>query len=114
MSTYTKNEIMLIEEATSVANRYVTIAQNLLMNFFERYFENISDHKILANEAMYRPEMISSQIDAILHVLEEGKRELDVFSNPDELEGFLSLVEEKKNIIKTYTEENNGKPKIAG
>ncbi|MBO5967855.1 MAG: hypothetical protein J6S14_05080 [Clostridia bacterium] len=100
MSHYTKKEITTIEEATSLASHYINLAQNLLTCFIESYFENAGDVEHLIIDLQCRPNIIESQLDTILHILSDGKRELDVFVSPEKLKYFFETVEKKKEIIK--------------
>ena len=114
MSTYTKKEYVTISNAIYDACTYINMAYHLLSDFHERYFEKVEDYKILSGEVAHRPEMVGSQIYAILHILSEGKKELDVFDDPSKLDYYFRDAEKKKEIIKNYMEEIHGEQKNAG
>ncbi len=96
MSKYTISQKVLIEDATCTASRYIDIAHDLLNAFWSKYFENTDDVQHLINELKCDPEAISNQLDAILFLMGDCKRELDVFNNPAALSCFFAMVDEMK------------------
>lgn len=107
MCTYTKEQIVMIDEATMEAKDRLAMAYQLFSNFDNEYLLDSTMLENLIFDATHYPDKVRLTLSAIRHLLYEAVAELAVFGDVDapELQGMLDCAAEKQNIIKTYREE---------
>lgn len=107
--SYTREEILIVEDAVATSSCHLGAAQKLFVSFIENYFESEDATARLLHDVNNRHEMISAQLYAIFHLLYEAKCGLDAFTDPEskEISSFLLEARELQEVVNVLNQKES-------